>query len=90
MFLDQLMLINGNQLSFFDNELAAYDRVIRIDGLTKDNRGNGVVHACITNSIKIHSEEVGALASFQAANIVSSQDCRSPARGKIQRFAGSH
>src|SRR5215208_6749201 len=90
MFLDQFSLIHGAQLSFFDHELAADGRVIYIDRLPEDNRGNRIMHTAKTDAVEIHGEEVGAFANFQTANIASSQHCCSTARAEIQRFAGGH
>ena len=57
--------IHSDEMSFFDNELAGDHRVIHIDGLPEDHRGNGIMHACETHAIEIDSAEVRALATFQ-------------------------
>ena len=53
MSLDQLAFIHCAQLSFLDHELASDNGVIRIDRLTKHDRGNRIVHARKTNPIQI-------------------------------------
>jgi hypothetical protein len=80
MSLDQLAFIHCAQLSFFDDELSADDRVIRVDRLTKHDRGNGVVHACETNAIEIDGEEVRTLSTFQTTYIGSAYDLCPTAR----------
>jgi hypothetical protein len=64
MSLDKLIFIHRAQLSFFDDELAADNRVIGIDRLSKDYRGNRIVHAGKADAIQVDGEEVGAFASF--------------------------
>ena len=71
-FLDQFLFVHSAQLSFFDDEPATDYRVIRVDGLTKNDRGNGIVHSGKTNAIEINGEKVRSLPRLQAANIGSS------------------
>ena len=52
MFLNKFVSIDSDELTFPDNELAVDDRVIRIDGLTKDDRGDGIMHACETQVVQ--------------------------------------
>jgi len=83
MFLDQLMFINRDQLPFPDNELTTDHGVIHIDGMPKDDRGNGIVHTGKADPIQIDGEEVRALATFQTAYIISSKNCRPATRAKM-------
>ena len=83
MSLDQLAFIHRAQFSFFDNKLAANDRVIRIDRLPEDNRSDGIVHAGKADAIEIDGEEVGTLSTFQASNISSTNNRRAPTRAEI-------
>src|SRR5262252_5019657 len=82
--------IHRGEMAFFDNALAGDHRVIHIDGLPKDNRGHGIVHAGETKAIEIDGAEVRALAPCQTANILSAQDCRTATRAERERFARSH
>src|ERR1051325_1973767 len=90
MSLDQLVLIYRAQLSFFDDELAADDCVICIDGLPKNDCRDGIMHSGKTNPIQIDSEEIGTLFSFQTTDIGSSQNGCPAARAEIERFTSSH
>jgi hypothetical protein len=77
-------------LTILHNELAADHGVIDVEGLTEDDGRDRVVHASVTKLVQIHGEEVGALATFQASNIVSSQHRRTAARSQIQGFPRRH
>ena len=67
-FFCNLAGIHSDEMAFFDNALASDHRVIHIDGLPKDNRGHGIVHAGETQAIEIDGAEVRALAPCQTAN----------------------
>src|SRR5687768_2195112 len=76
---NQLPFIRCAELSFFDNKCAADNCVIHIDRLPKDDSGNRIVHAGETNPVEVHGEEIGALSTFQAADILSANHRSAPA-----------
>ena len=86
MFLDQPAFIHCTKLPFLDHKLSADDRVVRVDGLAKDNGSSRIMHAGKADTVEVDGEEVGALASFQTADIGAAQDGRAAARTEIQRF----
>src|SRR5688572_25513155 len=90
MFLDQLLFIYSDELSFLDNELSADDRVIHIGGLAKNDRGNRIVHACVTDTVEVDGEKVRAFSSFEGANIITPYHCCAAACAKMEGFACGH
>ncbi len=83
MSLDQFAFIHRAQLSFFNHKLAADHRIVSVDRLTKDNRGNRIVHPGKANVIEIDRKEVRTLAGFQTADIFSSEHRCPAARAEI-------
>src|SRR5687767_13154092 len=90
MFLDQLLFIHSDELSFFDDELSADDCVIHVGRLAKNDRGNRVVHASVTDTVEVDGEEVGTFSSFEGADVVTPYHCCATACAKMEGFACGH
>src|SRR6185436_15263136 len=90
MSLHKFVFIHSDELPFLHDKLSSDDGVISIDGLTKDNRRDGIMHPGKTKFIQFNGKEVGALSNFQAANIFSTKYCCSTACAQIECFTSRH
>ena len=86
----QLVFVHSDKLTFFDDELPADNGVIRVAGLTEDNRRNGIVHPGESEFVQVDGEEVGTVANFERADVFTSEDCRAAACAEVESFAGGH
>ena len=74
-FLNKLLFIHSDQLSFFDNELTTHNCVIHSGGRTKNDRGNRVIHASVSDTVEVDGEEIRAFASFEGADVITPDNC---------------
>lgn len=90
MFLDQSALIHCSKLTFLHNKFSVDNGVVRIDGLPEHHGRDRIVHTSEAELVQVDGEEVGALASFEAADVSSAQYRCAAACAKMQGIAGGH
>ncbi len=88
---DQHGQVNRLELAFSDNQFAAHNGVIRLDGRAEDQRSQRVVQgAGQTQLVQVNGEEIGAFAWSERADVRPPEHRCAAAGSQLKRLAGSH